>query len=104
MKTAFFLTVLGLAASAAANPLAGKQKPTPCTQCRESILQLTQLTKTKERACVGAAITACQTGCKSVASSYCSSTCGGNPSCNSACYSSRYSSCATCCSTKCKTC
>ena len=47
MKTAFFLTVLGLAASAAANPLAGKQKPTPCTQCRETILQLTQLTKTK---------------------------------------------------------
>ena len=33
MKAAFFLTVLGLAASAAANPLVGKQKPTPCTQC-----------------------------------------------------------------------
>jgi hypothetical protein len=32
MKTAFFLTVLGLAASAAANPLTGKQKPTPCTR------------------------------------------------------------------------
>ncbi|KAK3897066.1 hypothetical protein C8A05DRAFT_39384 [Staphylotrichum tortipilum] len=79
MKTAFFLTVLGLAASAAANPLV-------------------------ERACTGAAITACQVGCKSVANNYCTKTCGGNPSCNSNCYTSRYNQCAKCCSSSCKTC
>lgn len=52
MKTAFFLTVLGLAASAAANPLVGKPKSTPRPQrCKTIRTRLTWYTK-NDRACL----------------------------------------------------
>ncbi|KAK3897215.1 hypothetical protein C8A05DRAFT_39241 [Staphylotrichum tortipilum] len=88
MKATFFLTMLGLAASAAANPVPGAEGQT-----------------LEQRACSGYAVDACQSSCNSYTANACKSTCGAsNYNCISACQSSRLPRCKTCCLNSCSVC
>ncbi|KAK3901381.1 hypothetical protein C8A05DRAFT_34938 [Staphylotrichum tortipilum] len=87
MKTSAIFSILALAASAIASPLAAEAETL------------------EKRSCPSAAIIACQNACSSVVVNACANIgCNGNPSCLSACQSARRSQCISCCSSRCTTC
>ncbi|KAG7284723.1 hypothetical protein NEMBOFW57_009332 [Staphylotrichum longicolle] len=86
MKTTFFLSILGLAATALAGPLPG-----------------TEGEALDKRTCPNGAVMACQNACDSVVANGCSG-CNGNPSCLVACQTARRNACINCCYTNCSTC
>ncbi len=111
MKTTFFLSVLGLATAAVANPLPaaegqlleGKsQDPSWITSPNEGRSANRYHTA---RSCPTPAISSCQASCNSYALNICNSMCAGsNYNCVTACHSSRLASCKSCCVSKCAVC